>query len=56
MAVPKEPGKGYRLVAEFPPITGLYELVPGSMQNPEIEGVKYAGAVAFCTMDCLQGY
>ena len=26
------------------------------MRNPEIEGEKCAGAVAFCTMDCLRGY
>ena len=26
------------------------------MRNPEIEGDKCAGAVVFCTMDCLQGY
>ena len=26
------------------------------MWNPEIEGEKCAGAVAFRTMDCLQGY
>ena len=26
------------------------------MRNPEIEGQKCVGAVAFCTMDCLQGY
>ena len=26
------------------------------MRNPEIEGEKCVGAVAFCTMDCLQGY
>ena len=30
--------------------------MPGSIWNPEIEDEKYAGAVAFCTMDCLQGY
>ena len=26
------------------------------MRNPEIESEKFAGAVAFYTMDCLQGY
>ena len=26
------------------------------MRNREIEGEKYAGAVAFWTMNCLQGY
>ena len=56
MAFPKRSGKGYRLVDEFSPINGQYELVPGPMGNPEIEGEKYAGAVVFCTMDCLQGY
>ena len=56
MAFPKGPGKGYRLVADFSPINGQCELVPGPMRNPEIEGEKCVGAVAFCTMDCLQGY
>ena len=56
MVFPKGPGKGYHLVADFPPINGQCELVPGPMRNPEIEGEKCAGAVAFCTMDCPQGY
>ena len=56
MAFPKGPGKGYRLVADFSPINGQWELVPRPMRNPEIEGEKCADAVAFCTMDCLQGY
>ena len=56
MAFPKGPGKGYRSVADFSPINGQCELVPGPMRNPEIEGEKCVGAVAFCTMDCLQGY
>ena len=56
MAFPKGPGKGYRWVADFSPINGQCELVPGPMRNPEIEGDKCAGAVPFCTMDCLQGY
>ena len=56
MAFPKRPGKGYRLVADFSPINGQSVLVPGPMRNPEIEGEKCSGAVAFCTMDCLQGY
>ena len=56
MAFPKGPGKGYRFVADFPPINGQCELVPGPMRNPEIEGEKCVGAVAFCTMGCLQGY
>ena len=56
MAFPKRPGKRYPLVADFPPIKGQCELVPGLMRNPEIEGEKWACAVVFCTMDCLQGY
>ena len=56
MAFPKRSGKGYRLVAGFPPINGQCELVPGPMQNPEVEGEKCAVAVAFCTMECLQSY
>ena len=56
MAFPTGPGKGYRLVADFSPLNGQFELVPGPMRNPEIEGEKCVGAVAFCTMDCLQGY
>ena len=52
----KGPGKGYRLVVDFSLINGQCELVPAPMRNPEIEGEKCAGAVAFCTMDCLQGY
>ena len=56
MAFPKEPGRAYRLVAGVSPINGQYELVPGPIRNPEIEGEKCAGAVAFCTMDCLRGY
>ena len=56
MAFPKGPGKEYRLVADYPPINGQCELVPGPMRHPEIEGEKGVGAVAFCTMDCLQGY
>ena len=56
MAFPKGPGKVYRLEADFSPIDGQCELVPGPMRNVEIEGEKYAGAVAFCSMDCLQGY
>ena len=56
MASPKGPGKGYRLVTDFSPINGQCELVPGPMQNPEIEGEKCVGAVAFYIMDCLQGY
>ena len=56
MALPKGTGKGYRLVADFCSINGQYELVPGPMRNPEIEDEKCAGAVAFGTMDCLQGY
>ena len=55
MAFPKGPDKGYRLVADFSPINGQCELVPGPMKNPEIEGEKCAGSKAFCTMDCLQG-
>ena len=54
MACPKGPGKGYRLVADFPFINGQRELVPGQMQNPEIECEKCAGVGAFCTMDCLK--
>ena len=56
MAFLKRPGKGYHLVADFPPINGQCELVPGPIRNPDIEDEKCAGAVAFCTMDCLQGY
>ena len=56
MAFPKGPGKGYHLVADFPPINDQCELMPGPMRNPEIEDEKYAGAVAFCTIDCLQDY
>ena len=56
MAFPKGPGKGYRLVADFSPIKGQCELVLGPMRNPETEGEKCVGAVAFCTMDCLQSY
>ena len=56
MAFPKGPGKGYRLVADFSPINGQCELVPGPMRNPEIEGEKCVRAVAFCTMECLRGY
>ena len=55
MAFSKGPGKGYRLVADFSLISGQYELVPGPMRNPEIEGEEYAD-VAFCTMGCLQEY
>ena len=47
MAFPKGPGKGYRLVADFSPINGQCELVPGPMRNLEIEGDKCVGAVAF---------
>ena len=43
-------------MADFFPINGQCELVPGPMRNPQIQGEKCAGAVAFCTMDCLQGY
>ena len=56
MTFHKGPGKGYRLVADFPPINDQCELVPGPTRNPEIEGGKCVGAVTFCTMDCLQGY
>ena len=56
MAFPNGPGKGYRLVANFSHINGQCELVPGLIRNPEIEGDKCAGAVAFGTMNCLQGY
>ena len=56
MAFPKGLSKRYHLVADFTPINDHYELVPGLMLNLEIEGEKGAGAVAFCTMDCLQGY
>ena len=56
MAFLKGPGKGYRLVAVFFPINGQRKLVPGPMRNPEIEGAKCAGAVAFCTMDCVEDY
>ena len=56
MAFPRGPGKRYRLVADFSPINGQCELVPGPMKNPEIEVEKCAGSKAFCTMDCLQGY
>ena len=56
MAFFKGPGKGYFLVDDFSPINGQYELVPGPMRNPQIEGEKCAGAVSFCIMDCLQGY
>ena len=56
MTFSKEPGKRYRLVADFPPINGQCELVPGPMRNPEVEDEKCAGAVAVCTMGCLQGY
>ena len=54
MAFPKGPGKGHRLVAEFSAINGQGEFVPGPIRKPEIEGEKCVGAVAFCTMDCLQ--
>ena len=40
MAFSKGPGKGYRLMTDFPPINGQSELVPGPMRNPEIEGEK----------------
>ena len=53
---PKGPCKEYRVVADFPPINDRCELVPGPMRNPEIEGEKCAGAVAFCTMNCRQRY
>ena len=43
-------------MADFTPINGHCELVPGPMLNPEIEGEKGAGAVFFFTMDCLQGF
>ena len=56
MVFPKGPGKGYRLVADFSPINGRCELVPGPMWNLAIEGEKCAGRVAFGTMDCPQGY
>ena len=56
MAFPKEPGKGYHLVADVFPINGQCDLVPGLMRNPDIEGEKCTGAVASSTMDCLQGY
>ena len=56
MAFPKESGKGCRLVVGFSSTNGQCELVPGPMRNPEIEGEKCAGAVAFFKMDCLQGY
>ena len=56
MAFLQGPGNGYRLVADFPPINGQCELVPGPMRNPKIVGEKCAGAVAFSTMDYLQGY
>ena len=56
MAFPKGQDKGYRLVADFPPINDQCRLVPGPMRNFKIKGEKCAGAVAFCTMDCLQGY
>ena len=56
MAFPKEPGKQYRLVTNFYTINGLCELVPGPMRNPKIGNEKCADAVAFCTMDYLQGY
>ena len=48
-AFPKGRGKGYRLVGDVSPINGQCELVPGPMW-------KCAGAMAFCTMDCLHGY
>ena len=47
MAFLKESGKGCRLVADFSSTNGQCELVPGPMRNPEIEGEKCAGAVAF---------
>ena len=53
MAFPEGSGKGYRLVADFSPINGQCELVPGPMRNPGIEGDECAGAVAFCSVDCL---
>ena len=56
MAFPKGPGKAYHLVADFSPINGQCELVPGPMRNPEIEGEKCAGIIAFCTLDCIQSY
>ena len=56
MAFPKGPGKRYRWLAVFFTINDQCELVPGPMRNPEIEGRKCAGAVAFCMIDCLQGY
>ena len=56
MAFSKAPGKGYRLVADFSLINGQCELVPGPMRTPEIEGEKCAGGMAFCSMDCPQGY
>ena len=56
MAFPKESGKGYRLVAYFSSINGQCELVPGLMQNSEVEGEKCAGTVELWAMDCLQGY
>ena len=43
-------------MADVFPIKGQCELVPGPMRNPEMESEKCAGAVAFCTMHCLQGY
>ena len=56
MAFPKGPDKGYRLVADISDINGQCRLVLGPMRNPKLEGEKCAGAIAFCTMDCLQGY
>ena len=50
MAFLKRLGKGNCLVADFPPINGQCELVPGPMRNREIEREKCAGAVSFCTM------
>ena len=56
MAFPKGPGNEYRLVVYFSPINDQCELVPGSMQNPEIEGEKCVCTVAFCMMDYLQSF
>ena len=43
-------------MADYSSINGECELVPGPMRNLEIEGEKCAGAVAFCPIDCFQGY
>ena len=56
IAFPMGPGNGYRLVADFLPINGQCELVPGPMRNPEIEVENVLAPWLFVTMDCLQGY